>query len=78
MAAGKNAVKHDPAIEAWAHMRETTDAHFRINARTLRIGAICLVAIPFAMYQLSVAGQGMLAKRDPWTKTAPKAADDEE
>ncbi|ORZ30851.1 hypothetical protein BCR44DRAFT_52656 [Catenaria anguillulae PL171] len=57
------AVKTDPAIEAWAHMRENTEHQFRLTPRTLRIGAVLLLATPFVLYKVSVAGDNYLKKQ---------------
>jgi hypothetical protein len=50
-------VRFDPAIEAWAHMRENTENHFKFTSRTLKIGAVLLVAVPYACYQVAKFGQ---------------------
>ncbi|KAI9221149.1 hypothetical protein BC828DRAFT_381818 [Blastocladiella britannica] len=68
MAAGRTRVNADPAIEAWNFMRENLDRSFRLNARTLRIGAVLLIGIPFATTQLAFFGNNKLKQLDPWTK----------
>ncbi|KAJ3122570.1 hypothetical protein HK098_002749 [Nowakowskiella sp. JEL0407] len=40
----------DPAIEKWAHMKESTTHHYKINNRTLKITFTFLVAIPAFLY----------------------------
>lgn len=45
---------HDPAVEKWVRMRETTARHFAWNARNVRSVGILGLVIPGALLYLSV------------------------
>ncbi|ORX94054.1 hypothetical protein K493DRAFT_261802 [Basidiobolus meristosporus CBS 931.73] len=44
---------HDPAIDRWATMRETTYQHFRWTRRTVSLSVLYLVAIPVGLTYLA-------------------------
>ena len=48
--AGDLPVKGDPHVEAWGTSREHIEEGFRFDSRTLRRGALWIVAVPLAIY----------------------------
>ena len=47
-------LRHDPAIERWATMRESTLAHFKWNPRTVGMSILWGVVVPVGIYELIV------------------------
>lgn len=62
----------DPAIEAWAAMRENTTRYFRLTPRLALQAAIALVGVPAAIYYAGMVGQAWQRASDG---PAPGAAD---
>ncbi|KAF9101241.1 hypothetical protein BGX27_011555 [Mortierella sp. AM989] len=44
---------HDPAVEKWVRMRESTAQHYRWNSRNIRIVGILGLVIPAGIYYLA-------------------------
>lgn len=51
---GNTYYKPDPAVEAWASMRENTHKYFRFNRSTITYSLIFAVGIPSALYYLVI------------------------
>ncbi|KAG0303802.1 hypothetical protein BGZ98_006275 [Dissophora globulifera] len=45
---------HDPAVEKWIRMRESTARHFRWNNRNVRLVSVLGLAIPAGILYLAV------------------------
>ena len=51
---GNTYYKPEPAIEAWASMRENTHKTFRFDRRTISLSLVFGVVVPSLVYYLSV------------------------
>ncbi|KAF9291815.1 hypothetical protein BKA57DRAFT_499566 [Linnemannia elongata] len=69
---------HDPAVEKWVRMRESTAKHFAWNTRNVRSVGILGLVIPGALLYLSVVtdGQFKWAAKGPSPKAAPVEEED--
>ncbi|KAJ3355186.1 hypothetical protein GGF32_002119 [Allomyces javanicus] len=64
-AKGRTGVLTDNSVEAWNLMRENTHQSWKFTGRTLRIGAVLLVAVPYTLYQAACYGQKRWDQRYP-------------
>ncbi|KAL7751981.1 hypothetical protein RI367_002509 [Sorochytrium milnesiophthora] len=81
-------VNKDAAIEAWSHMHENVDRHFRFTGRNVKIAVIGLGVIPLTIYGLAKWSykkwdpyglhDGSSALRDATAAVAASASTDEE